>query len=140
MRNDDLGRGNYGESRDDGKRKHEAIDLLTSPGEAVSSLIDGKVSQRGFIHGDGGREYYYVEVEGTGKYAGMNVRVLYIDQNSRLAIGTVVKAGQSILGLSDDVRVRYGAHMKPHIHIQVKWHGKFIDPALVLPKLQPGNP
>ena len=140
IRHDDLGRGNFGASRDGGARKHKGMDLVTKPGEAVSSLIDGKVSKLGFIHNDSKRENYYVEVEGTGKYAGMNVRVIYIAQKSRPAVGTVVKAGQSILGLSDDVRVRYGSRMKPHVHIQVKWRGNFIDPALVLPNLPSGGP
>ncbi len=140
LRNDDMGRGAYGASRDEGTRKHKAVDLVTTPGEAVSSPIDGKIGKHGFVHGDNKREHYYVEVEGTGKHAGMSVRILYFEKKSRLAIGTPVKAGQSKLGLSDDVRLRYGNRMKPHVHVQVKWHGKFIDPSLVLPDIRADKP
>lgn len=107
---------------------------------AVSAPIDGKISKHGFLHGDERQEFYYVEIEGSGKYAGMTTRIFYIEESSRLAIGTAVKAGQTNIGSSDDTRPRYDARMKPHVHIQIEWHGKKIDLARVLPNWPPGKP
>ena len=138
LRNDDWARGHFGAKRTHGP--HEGVDILTKPGVAVSAPIDGKISKHGFLHGDKRQEYYDVEIEGSGKYLGMTTRVFYIEENSRLAIGMAVKAGQTSIGSSDDPRPRYDARMKPHVHIQIEWRGKNIDPARVLPNWPSGKP
>jgi len=142
MRFDNEGSGAFRAPRKHGP--HKGVDVLTTPGDAVTSPIDGKIVRHGIVYGDKetmdgqGRQYYHVEIEGSGKYTGMTIRIFYIELNSRLATGTLVKAGQSKLGLSDDVRTRYGSKMKPHVHIEVDWRGeKKIDPTRVLPNLFP---
>ena len=97
MRFDTEGSGAYHAPRKHGR--HEGVDIVTTPGDAVTSPIDGKIVRHGIVYGDPKtvngkrRQYYNVEIEGSGKYTGMNIKIFYIKQNSRLATGSVVKAG-----------------------------------------------
>lgn len=59
------------------------------------------------------------------------MKVFYMD-NSALSKNDVVKAGDP-LGPAQDVQVRHGPKMLPHIHYEGYRNGKLIDPATILP-------
>ncbi len=147
-RNDRVGSGWYNAPR--GRRTHDGVDITANPGEPVVAPIDGEVVRRGFVYSANTagnnphlRNMQSVHIEGSGKYKGMKTVLYYVDGTGP-AVHEKVKAGTTILGLVQDVpgayakdpdpnRVKRNAGMKPHVHLEVIWQGKKIDPAGVLP-------
>ena len=114
---DAWGAGHYGAPR--GDRKHNGQDYLIDPDCQVLSPVDGMITKLGLPYPNS--EYRYVEVTTE---AGYRHRVFYIwpvlDKGKR------VKEGQ-VIGISQDIGKKYPG-MPNHIHYEVKFQNKFIDP------------
>jgi hypothetical protein len=133
MRPDDgapYGSGEYCGSSENGARQHCGIDVLTTPGEPIRSMVDGRISlldpygddskRSGKLHGveiatdpdpdDDGRQYV--------------LRKSHID-TSGLRNGQRVAAGQ-VLGPAEDIAAAYppnpttGAQMANHLRLEIQ--------------------
>lgn len=118
---DNWGCGHFGASR--GKRKHIGQDLIVENEENVFSPIAGKITKLGICYEDD-HSYRYVEITNS-KFV---MRVLYVDP--LVSVGDWVKDGDYI-GYAQDLTTRYKG-ITPHIHVEIKVNGKYVDPALYL--------
>ena len=103
-----------------------------TPGQPVPSPIDGEVTSTRDAYTENNKGLKSTHIKGTGKYEGITVKGLYVD-NIDLKMGTMVKAGVP-MGKAQDVRVKHGERMLPHVHYEISKDGKVIDPANMLPK------
>lgn len=114
IRNDSHGLGHFGAPRGGGTRKHEGVDITVTPGQPVPSPIDGEVIRTGNAYGTDNKGLRSTHIRGTGNYAGITVKILYVD-NVNLKKGSIVKAGVP-MGKAQDVRIKHGNRMLPHAH------------------------
>ena len=134
-RNDPEGAGHFGAPRGGGTRRHKGVDITANPKDPVVAPIDGKIVLRGKAYRNDPR-YDSVHIVGTGKYTGMTVKILYVDRggpDGGLNPNFDVKAGITVIGGAQDISQKHGKKMKPHVHIEVLWRGKRVDPARALP-------
>lgn len=109
----------FGAARSGG-RHHEGIDIFADEGTPIHAIASGTVVQ-GFsnslggvvvrIQGDDGRYYYYAH--------------LVPGSQSHLQVGQHVQAGQVIGGVG---RSGDAATTPPHLHLQVRENGDWINP------------
>ena len=110
---DVFGSGDFGASRDGGKRKHEGVDYVIAPGAPVHSPISGEVARLGYAYrGEGG--YRIVEI--VNSETKVKARVLYVSPT--VAVGDVVVAGQEI-GAAQDLNARYPG-ITNHEHVELR--------------------
>ena len=129
---DDWGEGHYGarRKRPDGTiYEHEGVDIVTTPGEIVTSPVNGTYVRPATPYTDDPR-YSGVVIKADD---GSEVKVLYISPAPGLKPGDRVEAGKTPIGSSQDITQKYPAtgNKRPitnHVHIQIKKKGKFIDP------------
>lgn len=101
-----------------GKRRHSGVDLKTRPNDEIVSAFNGIVTQSGPYYGYGNciriRHAYGFET-------------LYSHQSKNLVkVGEKVKAGQ-VIGLTG----RTGRATTEHLHFEVFFKGRRINPAVV---------
>lgn len=127
MRNDAAGLGHFGAPR--GRRTHQGLDLLTTPGEPVHSPVNGRFIRTGRPYADDGR-YGLVVLNGDD---GREWKLMYVQADQGLRPGAAVRKGQRI-GTSQDVAAKYGPPMQPHIHVEVRTivGAALLDPAALL--------
>jgi murein DD-endopeptidase MepM/ murein hydrolase activator NlpD len=124
---DAWGCGDFGASRDGGKRTHSGIDYTIEPGGLVRSPVSGVVTKLGFPYGDD-LSYRYVQVSDR---SGRNHRFFYVDPI--VVLGENIEVGD-LLGAAQDIAERYAKRepgrqrMTNHVHYEVMAAGKFIDP------------
>ena len=129
LRSDGIGDGNFRSKRTHGL--HKGVDITANPGQMVPAPIDGVVSRKGIVYGDkDNRGLLSTHIKGTGKWEGFTVKMFYMD-NTALKVGAPVKRGAP-LGPAQDVRVKHGPKMRPHVHYEVRKDGKLIDPTDLL--------
>jgi len=129
---DDWGKGHFGADRKDKnnkKYKHKGVDIVTTPGETVSSPVNGTYVRSATPYTDDPR-YSGAVIKADD---GSEVKVLYISPVPGLKPGDKVEAGKTPLGTSQDIVKKYPGSAKRgpitnHVHIQVKKDGQFIDP------------
>jgi murein DD-endopeptidase MepM/ murein hydrolase activator NlpD len=110
---DVFGSGDFGASRDGGKRKHEGVDYVIAPGAPVHSPISGEVARLGYAYrGEGG--YRIVEI--VNSETKVKARVLYVAPT--VAVGDVVVAGQEI-GAAQELNARYPG-ITNHVHVELR--------------------
>lgn len=126
---DTWGSGAFLASRDNGNRPHLGSDLIVVPGDAIVSPIDGKVTHLGFAYA-GDPYLRSVRILGSGKHAGVEVRLLYVDPS--VSEGQIVLADSSI-GVAQKVSSRYPG-ITEHVHMEV-WLAS--NPADLLPRYVP---
>lgn len=112
IRSDASGDGNFGASR--GDRLHVGVDLLAEPGEPVRSPIDGRYIRRGYPY-RGDDRYFMAVLHGEG----LEVRIMYVEPLASLQPGDPVRRGE-IIGKAQNVAAKYGAPMRPHIHVEAR--------------------
>ncbi|HYD74293.1 MAG TPA: peptidoglycan DD-metalloendopeptidase family protein [Candidatus Binatia bacterium] len=114
VRGDDaFGSGDFGASRDGGKRKHEGVDYVIAPGAPVHAPIAGEVARLGYAYrGEGG--YRIVEI--VNSETKVKARVLYVAPT--VEVGDVVVAGQEI-GSAQDLNARYPG-ITNHVHVELR--------------------
>jgi murein DD-endopeptidase MepM/ murein hydrolase activator NlpD len=110
---DAFGSGRFGAVRDAGKRHHEGVDYVASPGAPVHAPIAGRISRLGFAYG-GDETYRYVEI--TNPKTLMVARVLYIDPS--VVDGDEVVAGD-VIGAAQDLSSRYPG-ITNHVHVELR--------------------
>ena len=120
-RNDSLGDGRFHSTRHG--HLHEGVDIVANS-EPVYSPVDGIV------------ERIAVPYPGDDRFSGVVLRdderewkLFYIDPE--VWPGQEIRRGQR-LGTSQDVRVKYGQAMQPHVHVEVRRNGQVEDPARYL--------
>ncbi|NIV03279.1 hypothetical protein GWN26_01965 [Candidatus Saccharibacteria bacterium] len=122
IRNDPAGSGNYGAPR--GKRRHNGIDFLCTPGQTVRCPVAlGRVIReaRPYAH-----DFKYSGLVIQGKH--LAIKIFYLDPWPGI-IGTVVKRGDPI-GIAQDIREKYNGSMEAHIHLAIF----SFNPELILQK------
>ena len=104
-----------------GWRIHQGIDLEAMPGEVVFAPEKAKVVRAMFPYGS------------KSPLRGILLRsdhiihkLMYCEMVSSELIGTMAEEGQAI-GIMQDVRVKYGDDMTPHLHWET-----IIDPEMLL--------
>lgn len=118
----------WGQSRADGARAHDAIDIAAPAGTAVIAVTDGVVEKL-FESGDGGTTLYLRSADGT--------RIYYYAHLARYAAGIAegakVRSGQSVGAVGATGNADPSA---PHLHFAVmemapgdRWYqGRAINP------------
>ena len=127
-RSDVKGGGRFHSKRVD--RLHEGVDITVRPGQMVPAPIDGVVTEKLDVYPKDNMGLHSTHIKGTGKWTGYTVKMFYMNY-SALKKGAPVKRGAP-LGRAQDVRVKHGPKMTPHIHYEVYKDGKLIDPTGLL--------
>jgi murein DD-endopeptidase MepM/ murein hydrolase activator NlpD len=125
-----YGSGEYCGSSENGSRQHCGIDVLTTPGEPIRSMVDGRISLLD-PYGDDSKKSGYLHAvdiatdpdpEGDGRQ--YVLRKSHID-TSGLRNGQRVTAGQ-VLGPAEDIAAVYppskttGAQMANHMRLEIQ--------------------
>ena len=105
-----------------GRRGHSGVDIKTKPNDNILAAFDGVVTQSGPYFGYGN----YIVIRHDN---GLETRYSHQSRNL-VKVGDRVKAGQ-IIGLTG----RTGRATTEHLHFEVAFDGKRIDPALVFDHL-----
>jgi len=125
MRNDTLGLGHFGASRDGGTRTHEGVDILVYEGQPLYSPFEGILTKE-FYPYSGDTRFYGFDLVGTGRFEGLKVRIMYC-RAIKDKIGKAVKAGE-LVGYAQKISKKYSVLMKDHIHVEVYEAGVLVDP------------
>lgn len=118
LRTTDMhGQGHYHASR--GNRLHQGVDVAVWPNSQVCAIKRGTVIKLGYPYADD-LSYRYVRIqEGTSE-----VDYFYVEP--MVNVGDEIESGD-VIGTVQDLEKRY-AGITPHIHVQIKVNGHFIDP------------
>jgi len=111
IRNDVMGSGIFGSSRSGGTRKHNGIDLIFAPGEAVLSPITGIVTRFALPYAND-PSYSGIEIRNED----YSIKIFYIAPV--VAIGSAVTAGQ-VIASAQNIAAKHGGGMVNHVHIEV---------------------
>lgn len=104
-------------------RPHKGIDLAAPAGTKVYAALDGKVSRSEFNQGG----YGWLIVIDHGK--GVETRYAH-HQKNMVKVGDQVSQGQSIALVGST-----GRSSGPHLHFELRYRGKALDPLLYLPAI-----
>lgn len=125
---DCYGSGAFGSMRDGGKRKHEGVDYVASPGHRANAPIAGDVTRIGYAYKKDTR-LTYVEIRNA--KTGYSARVLYVAPN--VLVGQTLAAGDEI-GTVQDLSVKYPGGITNHVHVEVRDpSGITLDSSIILP-------
>lgn len=106
---DNQGAGYYRASR--GSRKHNGVDFITNPHQAITAFIGGTVTKLGYAYADD-LSYRYIELR---LHNGHHCRYFYVAPSCK--VGDAIADGGTI-GYSQDLRTRYPG-ITPHYHFEV---------------------
>lgn len=125
IRNDVKGDGYFGASR--GRRIHNGLDIIITPGSAVYTPIEGIVFRKAFPYGTQGKNKTWegLLIVGINDYAGYEVKIFYVRP---FLLGDHVLPGE-IIGVAQDISRRYSPRMIDHVHVEVRRNGILLDPA-----------
>lgn len=125
IRNDSQGDGFFGASR--GRRRHNGIDILVTPGSAVYCPIEGVLLRMAYPYGTarGNAQWEGCAIVGVGDYKGYEVKIFYMRP---FVIGDYLFPGD-IVGVAQDISRKYNSAMMDHVHVEVRRNGVLIDPA-----------
>ena len=143
VRDDEWGSGRFGANR--GRKQHDGLDLIITPGQPTFSMITGNVEKY--------EQCYTKDTRWTGVQIGnqlIRVELWYMNARNTVAVGELVLAGQ-VVGVAQDISVKYPPtekiphDMTPHIHVRVTLKAfttiangryvsfeQYIDPAILL--------
>lgn len=125
---DAYGSGAYGAVRDGGRRRHQGVDLIASPGEPVRAPIAGVVTRVGAAYAGQDRLRFVEIANAQTRYL---ARVLYV--SATVTPGAHVEAGDTI-GSAQDLTVRYALGITNHVHVElVSNQMGHLDPTTLLP-------
>jgi len=110
IRNDSQGMGVFGAFRKD--RLHDGTDYICKPGQAVKAPISGVITRIATPYKDDDR-FSGVEIVGVK----VSVIMFYLDPIMSM-VGGYVRKGE-VLGYAQDISVKYGGGMLPHIHLRI---------------------
>jgi murein DD-endopeptidase MepM/ murein hydrolase activator NlpD len=125
---DAYGSGAYGAARDGGRRRHQGVDFLATPGEPVRAPIAGVVTRIGAAYAGQDRLQFVEIANAQTRYT---ARVLYV--GATVALGSHVDAGD-LIGSAQDLTVRYALGITNHVHLElVSNRMGHLDPTMLLP-------
>ncbi len=125
---DAYGSGAYGAVRDGGRRRHQGVDLIATPGEPVRAPIAGVVTRVGAAYAGQDRLRFVEIANAQTRYT---ARVLYV--GATVALGSHVDAGD-LIGSAQDLTVRYALGITNHVHVElVSNRMGHLDPTMLLP-------
>ncbi len=118
-----------------GSRKHKGIDLCAYPGTKIRAIRSGKATKIGFPYSQDidntlpPDELYKAVQKSRMRYVQITVddslyRYFYL--NPLVEVGDTVEKGQVIGEVQDLMSIYKG--MLNHVHFEVKYHGKHINP------------
>ncbi len=112
---DNYGSGHHGASR--GKRKHDGADYISKPGQRVKAPLSGKVTKisKPYSSGIDANVLSGVEIVASD---GTICWVWYIKPSVGI-VGTVVKAGVSVIGKAKTLKNRYKKGITDHVHVRI---------------------
>jgi len=116
IRMDASGSGRFGSSRGGGSRQHNGVDLEVTKGQPIYAPFAGTITKQAYPY-ENDRKFTGLHLT---RQDGIKVKMFYMLPKPGL-IGKAVTAGQEI-GRAQDISEKYGAPMKPHIHVEV-WNG-----------------
>ncbi|PIE67205.1 MAG: hypothetical protein CSA23_04965 [Deltaproteobacteria bacterium] len=122
VRVDNMGDGHYGAQRNRNGHTypHKGVDFLCKPGQSVVSPISGTITRLARPYSKGPYSGCVIENKK------IKIKMFYVDVPPQAA-GKAVFRGEHI-GIAQDISLKYGREMKPHIHMQVER----VDPELLL--------
>lgn len=120
IRSDSRGDGRHNAPR--GIRRHDGVDFLATPGQDVLAPISGFVVRYARPYANDDRYSGVILTNNS-----MTIKMFYIKPTVRE--GTTVLQGD-VIGKAQDVRLRHGDDMLPHIHLRVT----NVDPMLLIDK------
>jgi murein DD-endopeptidase MepM/ murein hydrolase activator NlpD len=109
---DRYGEGRFHAGRDGGRRRHEGVDYVSTPGQPVEAPISGYVAKIGFAYKNEAT-LRYVEIENPALH--MSARVFYV--NPDVAVGDTVAVGHPI-GHAQSLAQRYRG-ITNHVHLEL---------------------
>lgn len=119
---DAYGEGRFHARRDGGERRHEGVDYLATPGQAVEAPISGYVAKIGFAYADD-QTLRYVEIDNPALR--LTARVFYVDPD--VTVGDAVAVGRPI-GHAHTLQRRYPGGIADHVHLElVNAKGRKLD-------------
>ncbi len=126
---DSYGEGHHGASR--GSRVHDGTDYNSRPGQHVKAPLSGKVTKisKPYSSGIDAMVLSGVEIEASD---GTKCWVWYMQPSVNI-VGTVVKAGSSIMGIAKTLKNRYKNGITDHVHVRI--HTRFgikVNPSTVI--------
>lgn len=127
IRNDSQGDGFFGASR--GRRRHNGIDILVTPGSAVYCPIEGVMLRMAYPYGTarGNDQWEGCAIIGVGDHRGYEVKIFYMRP---FVIGDYLFPGD-VIGVAQDISRKYNPSMMDHLHVEVRRNGVLIDPAIL---------
>ena len=114
---DKQGCGEYQANREGRTGRHLGADYISDPGQEVVAIADGTVAR--LPSGD-----YDDIVVGDGK--GVSYKLLYLNVDKSLEIGSTVTAGQ-VLGTAQDITGRYPG-ITNHVHVKLRVDSNVVNP------------
>lgn len=126
---DAYGAGYHGASR--GTRTHDGTDYISNPGQQVNAPLSGIVTKisKPYSSGVDASVLSGVEIVASD---GTTCWVWYIQPSANI-VGTVVKAGTSVIGKARILKNRYRNGIVDHVHVRIhRRSGKKIDPTTVI--------
>lgn len=120
---DAWGAGYFGAPR--GKRTHRGVDIVAQKGEDILAPMDGEIVRKARPYDDDER-YSGLLLAGSGRWAGMEIKVFYIEPRPP----GPVRQGD-VIGRAQDIAAKYPG-ITPHVHIEVWRGGAAVDPAPLL--------
>ncbi|MFI4964399.1 MAG: peptidoglycan DD-metalloendopeptidase family protein [Caulobacterales bacterium] len=118
---DAYGEGCFHASRDGGERRHEGVDYVATPGQAIAAPISGYVSKIGYAYPDD-QSLRYVEIENPALH--LTARVFYVDP--AVAVGDAVAVGHPI-GQAHTLQHKYPLGITDHVHLEIAERGRKLD-------------
>lgn len=122
IRMDASGSGRFGSSRGGGSRLHNGVDLEVIKGQPIYAPFAGTITKQAYPYAN---DRKFTGLHLTTK-EGVKVKMFYMAPKPGI-IGKAVTAGQEI-GRAQDISEKYGAPMKPHIHVEVYNNGTLLNP------------
>src|SRR5581483_2742974 len=124
------GCGKFGAPRNEGLgATHGGTDYLGTPGQDVVAVHAGTVAGTGYAY-QGDTRLQIVKIQTPNGYS---VGELYVAPASGIKAGATVSAGQ-VIGTMQDIRVRTGPKVSPHIHVQIRDSGgQRVNPETLIP-------
>jgi murein DD-endopeptidase MepM/ murein hydrolase activator NlpD len=118
---DRFGSGQFGVSRDGGRRFHQGLDIVTRPNEEISSPIDGLVIREAKPYRDD-PSMLGVVIRGNGAWEGYQVKIFY----AKGLLSGPVSAGQTV-AVAQDLALKYPG-ITNHVHVEVTFRGAHVSP------------
>lgn len=118
---DGYGSGQYGSSRDKGKREHDGIDIVVAAGEEIFSPIKGEIVREAVPYGND-PNYKGIVIKGIEKWKGYEIKIFYAE-----GLFSGMASPSQKIGNAQNIKAKYPG-ITNHIHLEVRLSGILIDP------------